>query len=496
MKPIVAIIGRPNVGKSTLFNRLIKRRMAIVHDEPGVTRDRHYSDVTAGGREFVLIDTGGLDPTADDPMQHGIKRQIEIAIDEADVIVCVLDARQPATSIDHAEIGLLRRVSKPTLFVANKADSDAQELESNELYRLGIEDLIAVSALHGRGVPELVDLIVEALPPLSEEELAAQKQAEEDELAEEEGEGGEQKEKPPAPPKPPRIAIVGKPNAGKSSLVNRLLGEERMIVDERPGTTRDAVDSVVERHGKQYVVIDTAGIRRKAKVKKEGDYVETVSVLQAIKAMERCDIVLLMTDAAEGVAEQDAKVLGLAVERGKGIIVGLNKVDALDKEAIGKAETDARDKLSFAPWASYVRLSAKTGRGTDTLLETVDRVASSFAKRVTTGELNRFFERVLQTHPPPTKGGKAPRLYFVTQAETRPPLFVVQSSDPDSIHFSYQRYVQNQIRKEFAFEGVPLIVHYRRRRRRGEDGSTPQRKNKPAARKPAARRPQTKRLRK
>ena len=447
MKPIVAVIGRPNVGKSTLFNRMTRSKRAIVHDEPGVTRDRHYADVDAQGRRFTLVDTGGLDPTSDDPMTRGIKRQIDAALAEADVVVCVLDAREPATSIDHAEIQMLRRAAKPTVFIANKADSTAQELDSVELYRLGIERIIPVSALQGRRIDELEAAIVAALPPKADDEDA-----------------------PPPDGEVPHIAVIGKPNAGKSSLINRLAGDDRMLVDSKPGTTRDAIDTTIERKGKSYVFVDTAGIRRKAKVKKEGDEVEGASVIQAIRAIERSEIVVLLTDAKEGVAEQDAKVLGLAVDRGRAIIVGLNKVDLLDKKELAKAEEDARDKLSFAPWVTFVRLSAKSGRGVDTLMSAIDTVAESFRKRVGTGELNRFFEKVLATRPPPTHGGRAPRLFFITQAETRPPVFVVQSSDPDQIHFSYQRFVMNQIRKSFGFEGVPLTVYYRRRRRRGEEG--------------------------
>ncbi len=442
MKPVVAIVGRPNVGKSTLFNRLVKQRSAIVHDEPGVTRDRHYGEVTVDERTFSLIDTGGFDPSGDDPMKEGIKRQILEAIEEADVIVCVLSAREPATSIDHAEMQILREAKRPTIYVANKADSPSDEQAALELYRLGMKDLLTVSALHGVGVSDLIDEIVKLLPEASPDEGL-----------------------PDVPEGTPRIAVIGRPNAGKSSLINRLLGQERMLVDDRPGTTRDAVDSLVMRREKSYVFVDTAGVRRKAKVVKEDDRVEVMSVLQAIRAMERADIVVLMSDANDGVSEQDAKVLGLAVDRGRAVVIGLNKMDLLDKGEAGKREADAKDKLSFAPWAKIVRLSAKTGRGVDTLLEAVDDVWASYTKRVGTGELNRFFEKVLDTHPPPTQDGKAPRLYFITQAAIKPPTFVVQSSNPDKIHFSYQRYVQNQIRKTFAFEGVPLVVFYRARRR-------------------------------
>jgi GTP-binding protein len=446
MKPVVAIVGRPNVGKSTLFNRLVGRKLAIVHDEPGVTRDRHYADAVVDDKPYLLVDTGGFDPTSDDPMRRGIKRQIDVALEEADVILCVLDATEPATSIDHAELDLLRRTKKPTIYVANKADSERVEHESTDLYRLGIDRVLAVSALHNRRIAELEIELSKALPAPAEE---------------------------PAPEPSTegllRVAVVGKPNAGKSSLVNRLLGEERMLVDDRPGTTRDSIDAVVARGDRRWVFVDTAGIRRKAKVRKEASVVEGVSVIHAVKAMEKADVIVLLCDAHEGVAEQDAKILGLAVDRGRAIVLGLNKSDLLDKRELAKIEQDARDKLSFAPWAPICFLSARSGRGVDKLLDTIDRVGESFRKRVTTGALNRFFEQVLETHPPPTSQGKAPRLYYITQAETCPPTFVIQCNHPEKIHFSYRRYVQNQIRKTFAFEGVPVVVYYKPRRRR-QDG--------------------------
>ncbi|KYF69785.1 GTP-binding protein [Sorangium cellulosum] len=438
---IVALVGRPNTGKSTLFNRLVGRRVAIVHDEPGVTRDRHYGDVTSRGRRFTLVDTGGFDPESDDPMRQGIKRQIDLAIAEADVIVCVLDAVTPVTPSEHAELGLLRRAGKPVIYVANKADSPRAEAEAAELYRLGMERLILISALHGRGISDLEMAIEAALPA----EPAATEVSAEGAL---------------------RIAIVGRPNAGKSSLVNRISGEERMLVDAQPGTTRDPIDTLVDRDGKRLLLIDTAGIRRKAKVTKEDSAVEAVSVMHAIRAMERADVVLLLCDAAEGVAEQDAKILGLAVDRGCGIVIGLNKLDLLDRKALAKAEADARDKLAFVSWAPIVQVSARSGRGVAKLLETVGQVAAAYRKRVPTGELNRFFEQILLTHPPPTHGGRAPRLFFVTQAETSPPLFVVVASDPEKLHFSYRRYVANQLRQAFGLEGVPVRVKYKERRRR------------------------------
>jgi GTP-binding protein len=438
---VVAVVGRPNVGKSTIFNRLVGRKTAIVHDEPGVTRDRHYGDVISRGQRYALVDTGGFDPESDDPMRQGIKRQIDIAIAEADVIVCVLDAAAPPTSADHAELALLRRTQKPVIYVANKADNPRLEAEAADLYRLGITSLLLVSALHGRGFGELETAILAALPEQTHEA-------------------------PVGPPDAIRVAVVGKPNAGKSSLVNRLLGEERLLVDARPGTTRDPIDAHIERKGRHYLLIDTAGIRRKAKVTKEDSVVEAMSVIHAIRAMDRCEVVLMLCDAAEGVAEQDAKILGLAVERGRAVVIALNKLDLLDKKGYATAEQTARDKLTFAPWAPMVKVSAKTGRGIDVLLDAVSRSAEAFRKRVTTGALNRFFEAVIATHPPPTHGGRAPRLFYITQAESSPPLFVVMASDPEKLHFSYQRYVTNQLRETFGFEGVPVRVRYKARRRK------------------------------
>jgi GTP-binding protein len=439
--PIVAIVGRPNVGKSTLFNRLARARIAIVDDSPGVTRDRHYADTNAYGKKYTVVDTGGFDPQDDDPMKAGIAGHVRAAIEEADAIVFVSDATTGPNDADRAAVKLLRASGKPAFYAANKADSPRADPDAFELYRLGVDKVFPVSALHGRGIGELEAALVDVLPE-SEPELVDDAES------------------------PPRIALIGKPNAGKSSLLNRLLGEDRMLVDARPGTTRDAIDTLVEKDGRKYVFIDTAGIRRKAKVAKEGSSIESMSVLSAIRSIERAHVVVALSDAEEGVAEQDAKILGLAEERGRAMIVALNKIDLLDKGEIGKAETDARDKLTFLPYVPIVRVSAKTGRGVGELFETIDRVRDAFFKRVPTGELNRFFEQVLHTHPPPTMGARAPRLYYVTQAEVAPPTFIAMTNAPDSIHFSYRRYVVNQLRKHFGFEGAPVRVHYKARRRR------------------------------
>ena len=448
-RPIVAIVGRPNVGKSTLFNRLVGQKLAIVHDEPGVTRDRHYADAWFGGRGYTLIDTGGFDPESDDPMKQGINRQVEVAISEADVVVCVLDAMSGVTSPDKRAVELLRKSKKPVLFAANKADSAVVEAEASDLYRLGIKKLFAVSALHGRGFGELETAIVEALPP----EIPFDGAETDDAIV--------------------RIAIIGRPNAGKSSLVNRITGQDRVLVDDRPGTTRDTIDTMVEKNGQRFVLVDTAGIRRKAKVTKEASVVEAVSVIHAIRAIERCDVVVLMCDAHEGVSEQDAKILGLAVDRGRGVIIGLNKMDLVEKGAAKKAEEHARDKLSFAPYAPLHKLSAETGRGVPGLLDLAKKVHASYIQRVGTSQLNKFFAEVLETHPPPTMGAKAPRLYFMTQAQSRPPLFVVMTNAPENIHFSYHRYIANQLRKRFGLEGVPIKIRYKARRKAWISGGGP-----------------------
>jgi len=439
-KPVVALIGRPNVGKSTLFNRLVGRRLAIVHDRPGVTRDRHYADAAVFERDYTLVDTGGFDPFGEDEMQQGIIRQLEVALAEADVVLCVLDALAPPTSIDSEEIALLRQSDKPVIFLANKADSSGKEAEGHELYRLGMENLIFISAQHGRGMPELEDALYEALPPAEPEP-----QHEDDAI---------------------RVAVIGRPNAGKSSLINRLVGQDRLLVDNRPGTTRDPIDAQVERRGKRYLFVDTAGLRRKAKVAKARDGVEGASVIQAIRSIDRAEVVVLLCDADEGVAEQDAKILSLALDRGRAIVIGLNKSDLLEGGKGSDANRQAADVLSFVSWAPFTRLSAKTGRGVDRLLDTIDRVHVEHGKRITTGELNRFFETVLEKHPPPTQGGRAPRFYYITQPTTHPPTFMVVTSHPDSLHFSYQRYVVNAIRKTFGFEGTPIRVVYRRKGRR------------------------------
>jgi GTP-binding protein len=442
MIPIVAIVGRPNVGKSSLFNRLTGKRLAIVDDQPGVTRDRHYADALLHGRRVTLVDTGGFDPTTDDPMGRGIARQVQAALDEADVVLCILDGSMSPTGPDRDSVELLRKSGKNVVFAANKVDNRNIETTATDLYSLGLVEFVPMSVLHGRGIAELETAIVRALPPVEPEP----------EIEEESGVA--------------RVAIIGRPNAGKSSLFNRLAGSERSLVDSTAGTTRDPVKARLVFENRTYDLIDTAGIRRRSKIEQRG--IESASVYGAIRAMELADVAVVLCDATEGVAEQDARLLGLSADRGRAIVVGLNKCDLLDREQRKRAIAQASDALKFAAWTKVVPISAKTGYGVSELMTATHRAATSMRKRIGTGELNRFFEQVLATHPPPTQGGKAPRIYYITQAAVSPPTFVAISNAPDNVAASYRKYVSNQIRKAFDFESVPIVVHYRPKDRKGE----------------------------
>ncbi len=433
-RPIVAIIGRPNVGKSTLFNRLAGKPLAIVHDAPGVTRDRNYTDTQIGGRDLTLIDTGGFDPTTDDPMGQGIARHAEAAIAEADVVVCVLDGSLPPTGPDREAVNLLRRSNKPVLYVANKIDGQTKEWELADHYQLGVGDLIAVSALHGRHTGFLEAAIVKSLPARSKEPLEPR----------EEG--------------VIRVALIGRPNAGKSSLFNRLTGAERSLVDSRPGTTRDPVDSLVTYKDRKYLFVDTAGVRRKSRVEKG---VEGQSAIRSLRVINRADVVVLMADVSGGISDQDAKLLGMAAERGRAIVVGLNKVDLLHQRDIKKAQDDAAHELHFATWTPIVPLSAHTGHGVGQLMRLIDDAAEKMQKRIGTSAINQFFEKVVAEHPPPTRSGKAPRIYYLTQTNVNPPTFVAFCSSPDHVAESYRRFIINRIRKTFEYESVPLRLFFR-----------------------------------
>jgi len=440
-RDLIAVVGRPNVGKSTLFNRLVGERLAIVHDAPGVTRDRHYADAWLAGRDVTIVDTGGFDPTSGDPMGQGIARHVHAAIAEADLVLCVLDGTNPPTQADVEAIQLLRRSEKPVLYCANKVDSQKHEAETTELYRLGIDRLYPLSALHGRGLGELEFAIQQQLPKRAAEPVVQHAGA------------------------VPNVALMGRPNAGKSSLFNRLSGSERALVDARPGTTRDAVDSEVTLNGQRYRLIDTAGIRKKGKVHED---VESASVMRAIKAAGRADVVVLLCDVEEGIGEQEQRLLSLCADRGRGIIIGLNKGDLLGAKARKAAIKAAEEKLHYARWAKVMCLSAKTGNGVSALMKQVVTIQRELNRRIGTSELNRFFESILERRPPPTSGGKAPRLFYVTQAQTNPPLFVAMCNAPEAIAESYRRFVVNQLRKAFGFESVPIKMVFRKRTRRGD----------------------------
>jgi GTP-binding protein len=457
--PIVAVLGRPNVGKSTLFNRIVGRRVSIVEDRPGVTRDRLYADADVGDKRCTLVDMGGFEFDPEGAVETGINQQCRTALEQAALVLFVVDGRVPPTSGDVATADLLRRAGRPSILVVNKVDGARQENDAVDVFSLGIEPVVLVSALHGRGVADLEDLVYARLPE------SAKIVEEEDE---EEGQGaGTDEGEEEAPSGPIKVAIIGRPNAGKSSLINTILGEERLLTLDQPGTTRDAIDSAFERRGRSYVLVDTAGIRRKSRVPLAGP--EKLAVTSAVRAIERCHVVVLLLDAGEGVAEQDAKVLGLAVDRGRAAVVALNKWDLVkgDRERQQKLFEATKDVLAFAPWISAAPICALNGNGVDKLFALVDAAYDEFTKRVPTGGLNRLFEEIIDHHPPPMRKGRPVRLYYATQASVRPPTFVVQCSYPESLHFSYRRYVQNKIREAFGFDGTPIRIHFKQRQRKG-----------------------------
>lgn len=454
MIPIVAIVGRPNVGKSTLFNRLSGTQQAIVHDEPGVTRDRHYADVHVFGRTFTLIDTGGFDPADIDAIGRGIARHVRAAVDEADVVLCVLDGQGPPVEADAAAVRMLRQSGKPAIYLANRVDHAGLEVDAAELFSLGIEPIF-VSALHGRGMAELGEALVSALPPPQVPESSEEEA--EDTSDSDPAEPGAAEETVP------RVALIGRPNAGKSSLLNRLSGQERSLVDDRPGTTRDPVDARIVFKNQPFVVVDTAGIRRKSKVETG---VEAASVMRALRSVGRADVVVLLCDAAEGLAEQDARLLGLVAERARAIVVGLNKIDLLTPKQRKDALAAARDQLHFAPWAPIVCFSNQTGEGVTQLMNAVKRSFGEYSTRIPTARLNEFLQATVEQTPPPRGATRAPRLYFMTQAQASPPVFVIMCSAAEEIKDSYRRFILNQIRKTFGFESVPIVIRYRNRRRR------------------------------
>ena len=437
IKPIVAVVGRPNVGKSTLFNALAGEKIAIVKDTPGITRDRIYTDVSWLDHSFTLIDTGGIEPDSNDIILSQMREQAQIAIDTADVILFIVDVKQGLVDSDMKVADMLRKSRKPVLLIVNKVDDfNKFMLDTYEFYNLGIGDPVPISAANRLGIGDMLDKVIEHF--------------DEDKLVEEEED------------ERPKIAIVGKPNVGKSSLINKLIGENRVIVSDIAGTTRDAIDTPVKYNGREYVFIDTAGLRRKNKVKED---LEHYMIIRTVSAVERADVVVLVIDANEGVTEQDAKIAGIAHERGKGFIIAVNKWDLVEKndKTIYRFTEKVRSTLSFMPYAELLFISAKTGQRIGKLYETIDAVIENSTLRVATGVLNEIMSEAVAMQQPPSDKGKRLRLYYITQVSVKPPTFVIFVNDKELMHFSYTRYIENQIRNAFGFKGTPLKFIIRER---------------------------------
>ena len=437
MNGIVAVVGRPNVGKSTLFNRIVGKRMSIVDDTPGVTRDRIYAKAEWLGKEFMLVDTGGIEPDSKDVILSQMRMQAQLAIDKADVIIFVTDVTSGVTANDADVAAMLQKSGKPVVLCVNKCDGIGEvQPEFYEFYNLGLGDPIAVSSVHGHGTGDLLDAVFENMP-----EENPQREYSEDAI---------------------KVAVIGKPNAGKSSLVNKIAGEQRMIVSNIAGTTRDAVDTVIERDGQEYVLIDTAGIRRKSKVNEQ---IEKYSVLRAYMAVDRADVCVIMIDATEGFTEQDSKVAGYAHEQGKASVIAINKWDAVEKD--GKTMQEFTKKLevdfSFMSYAPFVFISALTGQRVDKLFEQIKYTYSQNIRRISTGTLNDMLGYATARVQPPSDKGKRLKLYYMTQASAKPPTFVIFCNDKELFHYSYQRYIENQIRESFGLDGTPIKIIARER---------------------------------
>ncbi len=435
-KPIVAIVGRPNVGKSTLFNALAGEKISIVEDTPGVTRDRIYADASWLDRTFTIIDTGGIEPDSGDIILSQMREQAELALMSADVVLFLVDVRQGLVDADAKVADMLRKSRKPVMLVVNKVDNFEKMMpDIYEFYQLGIGDPYPISASLKLGIGDMLDELVRLLP------------------AKGEGEDIDERTK---------VAVVGKPNVGKSSLINKLLGKERVIVSDIAGTTRDAIDTVIKYHGREYVFIDTAGMRRKSKVREN---IERFSVIRALSAAERADVVILMIDAVEGITEQDAKIAGIAHEKGKGLLVAVNKWDAIEKndKTMYQYRDDVMRVLSFASYLKIIYISALTGKRLDNLYKEIDSIVEERRKRITTGVLNEIIMEAVAMSEPPSDKGRRLKVLYASQVGTEPPTFVIFVNDKKLMHFSYRRYLENQIRNTFGFEGTPIRIVVRER---------------------------------
>jgi GTP-binding protein len=428
-KPVVAIVGRPNVGKSTFFNYLAGRRISIVEDTPGVTRDRIYTEIEWRNRKFTLIDTGGIEPYSEDKIMQQMKNQAEIAIETADVIVFMVDIKDGLTASDNEVATMLRKSKKPVILVVNKVDKVGEmPAEAYEFYNLGMGDLMTVSSIHGLGMGDLLDEIYKYFPEDTDEEY-------DDEVI--------------------KVAVIGKPNAGKSSLINKILGEERVIVSDIPGTTRDAIDTYIENEQGKFVFIDTAGIRRQSKI---NENIERYSTIRSWTAIERADVCLILIDAVEGVTEQDTKIAGYAHEQGKASIIIVNKWDLVEKETgtLEEYRKTVLEKLGFMLYAPVMFISAKTGQRVDKIFELTKFVANQSALRISTGVLNDLLNEATAMVQPPSDKGKRLKIYYMTQASVKPPTFILFINSIELMHYSYERYLENQLRKSFGFEGTPI----------------------------------------
>jgi GTP-binding protein len=474
--PVVAIVGRPNVGKSTLFNRLIGSRLAIISDVAGTTRDRVYGTSEWNGRTFTVVDTGGLELAPGTHIEERVQDQARVAVEEADLVLFVVDAHAGLAPLDHEVADRLRRAEAPVILVVNKGDNPAREAEAVEFFALGMDPTITISAQHGRNTGDLADLIVDNLPPPNEAEREAEAAAsvsEDADLSE-----AEMAELAEVELGAPRVAIVGRPNTGKSTFVNRVLGKDRMVVSDVPGTTRDAIDTAIELDGQPMVLVDTAGIRRRGSIERG---IERYSVLRSMKAIDSADVAIVLTDATEGYTAQDAHVVGYVLEAGKGIVLVLNKWDAVEKDEYTADQwlKRLRRDAPYLVWADIVFASALTGQRVERILNEALRVAEERYRRVPTGELNRLVMDAVRAHPPSHVRNRLPKIYYATQVGVAPPTFVVFVNDPSLVHFSYRRYLENRIRDEYGFLGTPIRLILR------------QRESEEAARRPARRRKKT-----
>lgn len=442
MKPVVAIIGRPNVGKSTLFNRISERKKAIVINLPGATRDRNYADAEWVGRTFTLVDTGGFEPVSDEKIMVQMREQTTLAIEEADIIIFLLDGKEGLTPADEEITRILRRSGKPVLYTINKVDNPGKYAAEAEFYRLGVDRLILISAEHGLGVDELMDEVIPLMP------TAETAQEPEERIG---------------------IAVVGRPNVGKSSLVNKILGYERVIVNPMPGTTRDPIDTPFEYNEKKYLLIDTAGIRRKSKISLS---LEKYTIMEAMKVLDRCEIALILVDPVEGITDQDVRIAGLAFEKGVICVIVVNKWDLIEKDntTTGLYVKKIQDSLKFLDFAPIVFISALTGQRVFRIFEIIEQAYQQYTKRIKTSELNSTVREILDANPPPRlQGGRAHNFSYVTQTSVKPPNFVFFVKDPKAVHFSYERYLVNQLRERFGFTMVPIRIRFRRKSRESRE---------------------------